>query len=89
MNEIIASKEKSQTARGQMSDQTPVYTREKTLAPIPNVGVPNASAGPGSWQTRNVNAAPITPHNGMGSAPSAAFPGKGTSPRPSSVAVKR
>jgi hypothetical protein len=86
--EFVASKEKSQTGRGQMQDQGASFTREKTLAPIRNAGVPNASAAPGDWQTRKVSAEPITPHSGMSTAPSAAFPGGSTSPRPSSVAVK-
>jgi hypothetical protein len=80
--------QKSQRGRGQNQDATGSSTREKTLPIIPNVAPPIASAAPGDWQTRNVDAAPITPAHGMGSAPKAAFPDKGTSPRPSSVAAK-
>jgi hypothetical protein len=88
MEDIVGSKFKSQRNRGQAQDLTGVTTSEKTLPIIPGIAPPNASADPGSWQTRGVDATPITPAHGMGSAPKAAFPVSGTSPRPSSVAAK-
>ena len=62
--EITGSKLKSQTGRGQNQDTTPATTRDK-LAPIPRVSPPNASADAGDWQTREVSAEPIEPHDGM------------------------
>ena len=40
--EIVGSHLKSQRGRGQNQDQTGSSTREASLAPIPNVSVPNA-----------------------------------------------
>ena len=39
--DVVGSKEKSQTSRGTMQDQTPSSTRAKSLPPIKDVGQPN------------------------------------------------
>ncbi|SDI54463.1 MULTISPECIES: hypothetical protein [Bradyrhizobium] len=61
---IVGSKEKSQTGRGQNQDQTPVTTSKK-LAAIPKVSPPNASADAGDWQTRKISGKAINTHSGM------------------------
>jgi hypothetical protein len=63
--DIVGSKMKSQTARGTNNDQTGSFTREKSLPIIPNVAPPNASADAGDWQTRKIDASPITAHDSM------------------------
>src|SRR5258708_40193683 len=56
---------KAKAGRGQNGDSSASSTSAKSLPIIPNVAPPNASADPGQWQTRNVNAAPIAAHAGM------------------------
>jgi hypothetical protein len=68
--EIVGSHFKSQRGRGQNQDLTGSSTREKSLPPIPAVGVQNASAAPWAGQTRqlaggNVNPSNVSNHPGM------------------------
>ena len=83
MTEFVGSKAKSQTARGQMQDQTPSSTREKTLPIIPAVAPKQVAVPSGDWQTRPVSSAQAAPtYPGMASAPQHAFPGKSSPVRP-------
>jgi hypothetical protein len=67
---FVGSKLKSQTSRGANNDQTASFTRAKSLAPIPNVGVPNpstpnANAADDSKRLGEIMNHPIKHHDGL------------------------
>jgi hypothetical protein len=67
---FVGSKLKSQTSRGTNNDQTASFTRAKSLAPIPNVGVPNpstpnANAADDSKRLTEIMGHPIRAHDSM------------------------
>ncbi|WP_338830444.1 hypothetical protein [Bradyrhizobium sp. 27S5] len=68
--DIVGSKMKSQTARGQNNDQTGSFTREKSLPIIPNVappnaGTPNANTADDSKRLGEIMGHPIAHHDGL------------------------
>jgi len=67
-NECVASKEPPKNGYGQNGYQGPSSVTPGK--PVPHMNTDfglktDPSAAPGDWQTRNVDASPITPHNGM------------------------
>ena len=67
---FVGSKEKSQTSRGTNQDQTGSWTKEKSLAPIPNVSVPNpttpnANASDDNQRLSEIMGHPVKGHAAM------------------------